>query len=507
MERPAPPGVLAIALATLGVHAAAGAGYGMFRDEFYYLACADHMDWGYVDHPPLSIAVLWLSRALFSDSVYAIRLVPAIAGAILVLVAARLAREMGGDDFAQVLAALAVSVTPVYLAIAGSYSMNAFDLLFWAVLALILARLARTDDPKGWLAFGIVAGLGLENKISVLFLGAGAGAALVLTPLRRHLRTAYPWVGGLLAAVLFAPYVLWQTSHGWATLEFMHNAQEYKIAPMTVSQFLKAQVDQALPFNAPLWLAGLLGVFFGRELKRFRVLGIVYATALLLMLVQRAKPYYLAPAYTMLLAAGAIVVGEAISRSGRWSGALRGALLLYVLAGGAVAVPLVVPFLPVEKLIAYERALGDAPRNEERSALGPLPQYYADRFGWEEMTAAVAAAYRSLPPEDRAKALIVTRNYGEAGAITYLGRRYGLPKAFSQHNNFYFWGPPGESAPIVIMVGRPRSDIEGEFERVVESGRFVAPYAMPYETAQPIFLCFGLKTPLQEAWRRGRFFI
>lgn len=500
-----PGSVLVIAAATAALHLATSGVYGIFRDEFYYLACADHLDWGFVDHPPFSIAVLWAVRGLFGDSIWALRIVPAAVGAVLVLAVARLARELGGGAFAETVAALSVAVAPVYLALTGYYSMNAFDVLCWALLALVVARIVTADAPRLWLVFGVIAGLGLLNKISVLFFGAGVAVALVATPLRRHLKTPYPWLGGLIAAVIFSPYVFWQVGHEWATLQFMHNAQTYKIAAMTSMQFLTEQLQQMLPFSAPLWLAGLAGLFLHRDLRRYRALGIVYVVALLLMLVQKAKPYYLAPAYTMLLAAGSVLLERAAARRG-W-GWLRALAVVVLVLGGAVAAPLVVPLLPVERFIAYQKALGKTPTNEENQALGPLPQFFADRFGWEEMTAAVADAYRALPPEDRARAIIVTENYGEAGAINYLGRRYGLPTAFTQHNSFFYWGPKGDHAGVVISVGRDPSDMAREFDKVVVAGRIHAPYAMPYETRQPILVCYGLKPPLQDAWRRGRHFI
>jgi Dolichyl-phosphate-mannose-protein mannosyltransferase len=496
---------IAIAAGAALLHLATATVYPLFRDELYYLACADHLDWGYVDHPSLSIAVLWMARGLLGDSVWVLRSVPAVADAALVLLAARLARELGGAGFAQGLTALCVALAPVYLALTGYYSMNAFDLVFWALLALLVVAIIKRDDPRLWLPFGAVAGLGLMNKISVLFFGGGVAVALVSTPLRRHLATRYPWLGGLIAGVVASPYLLWQPSHGWATLEFMHNAQTFKIAPLTTAQFLVEQVQQMLPFSAPLWLGGLWAVFFHRDLKRFRPLGIVFAVALLLMLVQRAKPYYLAAAYVSLLAAGAVWFEGLTAR--RRLGWLRSLVSVVLVLGGAVAVPLVVPVLPVPTFLAYQAALGRSPGSDEKQAVGPLPQFFADRFGWEEMTAAVAAAYGALPPEDRAKVMILASNYGEAGAINYYGRRYGLPEAYSQHNSFFFWGPKGDSADVVIMVGRKPEDLKGKFDRVVEAGRVEAPYAMPYETRWPVLVCYGLKPPLQEAWRQGRHFI
>lgn len=497
--------VVAIAVGVALLHLATSGVYGVFRDEFYYLACAEHLDWGYVDHPPFSIALLGLVRALLGDSIFALRLLPSLAGAVLVLISALLARALGGGRFAQLLAALAVAIAPINLALTGIYSMNAFDVLFWALLALVVVHLSKEGDPRWWLAFGALVGLGLLNKYSVLFFAAGIAIAVPLTPLRRHLRTPYPWLGALMAAVLFAPHVIWQVRHGWPTLEFIHNAQQHKIAPLSPLAFLLAQVEQVHPLNAPLWLAGLGVLLFGREERRFRCLGIAYLTALTLMVVQRAKPYYLSPAYPMLLAAGAGAVE-------RWLAGFRvswprPALLLVLAAGGALSAPFVVPLLPVDTFIAYQRTLGQAPRTDERHGMGPLPQFFADRFGWEEMTRAVASAYASLPPEDRARAVIVTSNYGEAGALNYFGPSYGLPRAVSQHNNFFLWGPGTDRADVVITVGMSPEDVQDSFESQTIAGRIVAPYAMPYETRNPILVCRDLKLPVAEAWARGKSFI
>jgi hypothetical protein len=500
-----PPEACALAAGVVLLHALTGFRYGLFRDEFYYLACADHLDWGYVDHPPLSIAVLWVVKRLLGDSLPAVRLVPALLGAVLVLLAARLAAELGGGRFARTLAALSVAIAPQYLAISGFYSMNAFDLVFWSLLALVVVRLVSSDDPKPWLAFGALVGIALENKISPLFFGAGLAAAVVLTPLRRHLLRPQLWAGAVLALLLFAPHLLWQSRHDWPTLEFMSNAQRYKIASLTPLQFLGAQLLEIHPLNAPLWLGGLVFLVVHREGRRFRAIAIVFVTALVLMLVQKAKAYYLGPAYPMLLAAGAVWTERLLG--GFASAWPRRALVAVLLAGGAVTAPFVVPILPVETFVAYQRALGQTPRAAENQDLGPLPQHFADRFGWREMAAAVASVYQTLPAAERGSVLIVGSNYGEAGAINYYGRALGLPAAVSQHNSFYLWGPGQADADVVIAVGQSSEGLEQAFESVVPAARVVAPYAMPYETEHPIYVCRRLRMPLAEAWTRGKRFI
>ncbi len=500
--RPAPE-VWALAAGLVALQLLCGGRYGLFRDEFYYLACAERLAWGYVDHPPLSIAVLALVRSALGDSLLAVRLVPALLAGVLVLLAARLAREMRAGRFAQALAALGVVIAPQYLVLGGYYSMNAFDLVFWALGALLVARLANGADERLWLALGAVLGLGLLNKLSVVFFGAGLALALVLTPLRRHLARPYIWLAGLLAAALFLPHVLWQVREGWPTLEFIRNAQARKIVGLSPWQFFLAQFAELHPLNALVWLPGLWFLLASRAGRPWRALGIVYAVAGVLLAVQHSKPYYLGPAYPMLLAAGGAALEAWLRR--RW---LRAALVVVLGAGGAAVSPLVVPLLPVERLIAYQQALGATPSASEKHALGPLPQHFADRFGWREMSEAVARVYAALPPDERAQALLVTANYGEAGALDYHGRTLGLPRAVSQHNNYFLWGPGRDDAPrVVIVVGMSTEDLRSSFASVTPAARFHSPYAMPYETRHPVHVCRGLELPLREAWRLGKSFI
>ncbi len=500
-----PPAVAALALCGALLQLLTGPRYGLFRDEFYYLACADHLDWGYVDHPPLSIGVLWAVRALAGDSLLALRCVPALLLGLVVVLAALLAREHGGSRFAQGLAALTVLAAPQYLGLTGFFSMNALDLAFWASGALLLARLARLDRPQLWLPLGLLIGLGLMNKLSMLFFALGLGVATLLTPLRRHLRTPWPWLGALLALACLLPHVVWQVAHGWPTAEFIRNATRYKNAVFTPLQFLGAQVLEMNPLNALLWLAGLAWLLFARDGRAFRALGLVYAVVLAVMLLQGAKPYYLAPAYTLLLPAGAVALAAwQERRRWAWPGSVAAALLL---ASGAALAPLAVPLLPVEGYLAWQRTLGLTPPAAERQALGPLPQFFADRFGWRELAQEVARVRAALPPGDRARVLIVTENYGEAGALRYFGRELGLPPAVSQHNSFWLWGPGRSEVEVAIIVGKDEQDMREAWEQVELAGRFSHPYAMPYEQRRPILVCRGLRSPLDVAWRRGRRYI
>jgi len=267
--------VAALALAKLLFHLVTFHGYGIFRDELYYLACSRHLAWGYVEFPPL-IAVLTRGvTMLLGDSLFAIRLLPALAGAGLVVLTAMIARELGGGRFAQALAGLAVIVTPAWMSIDHILNTNAFEPLFWAGCVWLAIRAWNTGDARYWLGFGVVAGLGLENKHAMLFFGFGFVAGLLLTPLRKSLAQRNLWLGGAIAGLIFLPNIIWEIRLGWPTLEFLENAVKYKNAILTPWQFFTAQLELTVA-AVPVWIAGLWFFFLRPSGRKYRALGWTY---------------------------------------------------------------------------------------------------------------------------------------------------------------------------------------------------------------------------------------
>jgi hypothetical protein len=500
LRPPAIAALLGLPLAKCLLHIIFAPGYGYFRDEFYYLACTDHLAWGYVDHPPLSVLLLWIVRQTLGDSLFAIRLLPAIAGALTVLLTGLIARQLGGGRFAQTLAMLCTLIAPEYLSIDSVYSMNSFNVLIWTVSAYALVRVLKDDHPRWWLALGVVLGLGLLNKISVLWLGFGLAAGLVLAR-RELLRRPGPWMAGGVAALLFLPHVVWQIREGWPTIEFIRNATGEKMAAIAPMAFTVSQILNQHPLTLPVWLAGLVFLLSTRQGRPFRPLGISYVAVFLLLVVnQKSRTGYLAPAYSTLFAAGGVAVGRVIEER-RWRVVPR-MLLITLFLGGVLTAPLALPILPVQRYIAYAQALGESPSTEEKKEVGALPQFFADMQGWEDMVAVVASAYRSLPAEEQAKVGIFASNYGEAGAIDLLGRRYSLPSVISGHNNYWLWGPRGYSGELMIMLTPSRTRLEERFESVQQMGTIECGHCMPYENHRPVFLCRRARVSLPELWPR-----
>ena len=454
--------------------------YGVFRDELYYLACARRLAWGYVDHPPFSIAVL----KLFGDSLVGIKIPCAIAFALVVALVGREAVRRGADAWETSMSVLATLLCPLFLAVASFYSMNVLEVAFWAVAMVISARLLEAPATGRWVALGIVIGLGALNKYSMLMFPLGLCAGMLLSPVRRQFLTIGPWIAGAISVLIFLPHVLWEVRHGWPSLEFMHNATAFKMVAVGPLDFVKQQLVATNLILAVVWMAGLIGLLASRRLRTWRPHAFAFLVVAAVLIVSgTSRAAYLAPAYTLLLPAGGIALGRFVSLR-----APRVVVMAVLVLGGLVSVPLALPVLPVDRLIAYQRAIGFTPRAEEHSKLGPLPQFLADRFGWQGMAEAVERAYRALPPEEQTRTYIFASNYGEAGAIEYFSPLLH-DRVLSGHNNYHLWFPQGWDGSEVLTVGERPEDVHKAFADVSQVGRTPdSAYSMPYERNRPILL-------------------
>lgn len=473
--------------------------YGYFVDELYYIACSHHLAWGYVDQPPLIAVITWIERHTIGDSLHALRFLPAVADGLLVLLTGLIVREIGGRRYAQALACVAVIVAPMYLGLYNLLTMNAFEPLFWMACALVAIKIIKGGSPKLWLLFGFLAGIGLENKHSMLFFGFAFFVGLLLTPERRFLRGPWPWLAGLIAFLIFLPNLVWEIHRDFPTIQLLRNVQRSgRNTELSWAGFVGQQILVMHPLSAPLWLVGIWYFLADKNGRRFRVLGFTYLIILLCFLVLHGRVYYLAPAYPMLFAAGAVAFEGFAARASRaW---LKPAYVAVLLITGALLAPFgYFPILPVNSYIAYSRALHLEPPRIENNHLGPLPQVYADMFGWKEMAAAVAGAYNQLSPEDKQRCAIFAQNYGQAGAIDFFGAKMGLPRAISGHQSYFYWGPRNYTGECMIVM----DDRPARLSQLFDSWRKVAtvynPYSMPYEHFD-VYLCRGLHEPLAQLW-------
>lgn len=494
--------VLLIALLQLVLHLWTNAHDNMFRDELYYVAAGQHLAPGYVEYPPFVALVARFSHALFGNSVLGLRLLPAIASVAMVLLTADMVAMLGGGVASQALAAMAVALDPTFLGSSGILSMDPFDQLWWVLAAWVLIKLIRNQQPRLWLAFGLVVGVGLNTKLTMAFYLIALLVGLLLSPSRGLLWQRWLILGGLLSLVLIAPYLIWQAQHGFPVVEYTGGYASGKTFQASPPQFLMQQVATHNPLALFLWLAGLYILFFRPSASPYRAFGWAYVLLLVFFMLQKTKFYWLAPAYPPLYAAGALGLEWLIKQRPRL-GWIRPAYISLLLISGLLFVPFAIPILPPETFIAMNAAIGGAGTaagKQENLQSSELPQNYADRYGWREMATALKQAADTLTPEEKANACILTTNYGEAGAANYYGAELGLPKSVSGHNSYFLWGPQGCTGEVIISIGRPLKDLVDNFESVVPGPAWSCKYCMPFENGAPIFLGRGLKMPMEQAW-------
>ncbi len=490
--------LVACTLAPLVLHLVSIHQYGYSRDELYYLACGEHLDWGYVDHPPFIALIAFLIGKTLGTSLPAIRLLPALTESALVVLTWMMARELGAGIFGRSLASIAVALAPIFIFSGHVLSMNCFDFLFWALASYVLILILKYDRSWLWLIFGLIAGVGLMNKYSIAFMGAGMVIGLIIAGKWKHFRSPWLWLGGILASVIFLPHILWETHYHFPTREFIANATAGKITPLSPFSFLTLVALSANPITLPVWVAGLGYLLIGRQSKPYRTLGWMSLFVFVLLMTTRSKPYYTAPALPLLMAAGGLTIEIAVRRS-RYR-VLPSVVLALVIIGQAVLLPLFLPILPIDKYLRYAALIGLDVPSGERNKIGKLPQHYADMFGWENLATEVARIYGNLPPEDRARCAIYTTNYGRAGAIDLFGSKYGLPKSICGHNSYFLWGPRDYTGQIVLAIDNNPDGLRKVFAEVIVAAKVTNEYGMPYENDVPICICRKPKAPLKDLW-------
>jgi len=494
--------VWAMVLAKLVFHIYFNNRYGYFRDEFNYMSCGDHLQWGYVDQPPLIPFLIHICRAVLGDSLRSIRFIPALASSLLVVQAAVLARELGGRRYAVLLSAVCAVIVPQYLSNGSLLGTNCLEPNLWMGCAYFAILAIKKNDPRYWLWFGVVAGLGMEEKYSIAVFGLGIVVGLLLTAQRHVFLDKWIWLGGLAAFLVFLPNLLWNIHYDWPFVQLIHNIKaDGRDVVLGPAQFLLQQILLVNPLTAPIWLRGLFALLFWKPLKPYRALAWCYLVCYAVFFGLHGKTYYLAPVYPMLMAAGAVVLESALYRPAldrknvarprlQW---LKPVIVVVLLANGAYLTPIVVPVFSPDHFLAYAKSLPfKLPVMEHAHARAALPQWYSDQFGWQEIVDETAVAWNRLAPEERKDCGIFAQDYGQAGAIDFLGRRAGLPASLSGHQTWFLWGPRGYSGNCLIVLGDRKERLEQLFNQVEFVGISVDnPWAL--ETQISVNICRGAK--------------
>jgi hypothetical protein len=313
------------------------------------------------------------------------------------------------------------------------------------------------DRSRLWLGLGLVIGLGLLNKHTMLFFAFSLALGVILSPLRSELKTPRPYLGAGVALLLFLPNLIWQIQHDWPTIAFVVNLNASVMSRISIGQFLFGQLLYLHPVGAIVWVSGLIWLFRGG--KQYRVLGLVWIIVFALLALAKSKIYYLAPSYPMLMAAGGVAIERWIVQRRPM---LRAAVCFGVLGlTGAVLVPLSLPMLPLATTERWVKTVTLGKMENIQELTGDLRAMY----GWRERVEAVAKVYRGLPEEDRRNSAILASDNAIAGAIDLFGNEYGLPKARSMHLSYWFWGPPPENTRVVVAASFKPQLIGKAFEQ------------------------------------------
>jgi 4-amino-4-deoxy-L-arabinose transferase-like glycosyltransferase len=468
--------LLLLVAAKVGVTMAVADRYGWHRDELYYLASSRHPALGYVDYPPITPLLARLDQAIFPGSLPALRLLTVLAGAAIILAAALIARELGGNRLAQTLAGLAVLLSPMFVGANILFQTVSFDQLVWAVACLLFVRLLRGADPREWLLLGLVFGIGLETKYTVIGLGIAMLVGLLSTRARWRLASPWPWLGFGIAILLLVPNLLWQVGHNWDSLAYTIQHRGATDGPVAyVLQQLLLAGPQLLPII-------VMGVWWLCHDERFRAAAVTIIAVELFFFLVGGKAYYPAPIYPLAYAAGAIWFVEAVPK--RW---LRRIAVFLAVAITLVLLPIGLPILPA-------KAMAD-------SGIWKARKDFADMYGWPELTHQVTTVYQQLPLADRASVMILASNYGEAGALDFYGR--GLPAVVSAHLTYYYWAPAHMAPSTVIVIGYSRQYLGAFFGDIQQAATITSTYGLRNEEfGKSIWICRSPLVPLDKAWPR-----
>lgn len=503
------PALFVVALLLHGVTAGR---YGYFRDELYFIACSKQLAWGYVDQPPLVAVAGWLA-APAGYQLLALRALPILTAALTVFLAVRIVKDLGGGTFAQLTAGIATLTAPAYLLLGNTLTTTSFEPFFWTFTIYLTIRIVRAS-PEGrnrlWFALAATVATAAYAKYSITLAAAALVVGLLLTPQRVVLRSRYAASAAFIVPLLLLPNLIWQGAHGWPFLQVLQGdaahrpalasgfALEYRAVTSNAIAFALEQLIYANPLAAPIWICGALAPFRLAVLRDLRFMGIAYVVLFAAAVLLGAKGYYIVGIYAALFAVGAIAIE-------RLAAPLRATLFAAMALLALAAMPMSLPVLPVQGLIAYTQALGLTGRGGTPPRL--IQPVFAEEFGWDRLAHDVAGVYFALPAETRAHAAIYADTYADAGAIDFFGPRYALPPAISSQNNYYLWGTRGYDGHVLVAIGASRIDLLRRYYRSVRLVRTsTEPLKWVVEGPSPIYLCTDPVLPLDRVWPNLRWY-
>lgn len=468
--------------------------YGFHRDELLHLSVGEHLDWGFFEFPPFIGFIGWVSGVLFDHSLWGVRLFPTIAGCLILLFTFLIVIELGGKKRALFLAGICFLAFVPFFRNHTLFQPVAFDQLFWLIGFYALIKYQTSSNPKFLILLGVVSGLGLMNKYTMLIWGAGIAIGLFFYSKEKIYKNKWLYISGIVALLIFLPNIIWQFVNDLPLLDHMKELNESQLEEQSTFEFVLGLIE--IPAALVAIIASLWGFIRNEDLKPYRHIGISVLAIFLMMWGLSAKSYYFYAAFPILFAVASVQIEKWIEPSNWKAIVVAGFILLPMIP----YIPKMTPILPIETFTNWYDI-------EKNGAHYELTGDYADMFGWEEQVAIVDSLYSSFPDDVRANIVIWAENYGEAGAIQIIGDKYDLPSPISRHGSFWAWGYQNPNAEYWISIGNEERSVNYIFNNCTLIRTIDHPYAIREERGIPLYLCSDPKMPIQKWWADYRPFI
>ena len=479
--------IFLIAIIKLSAHLLTSENYELQRDAYLYIAQAHHLSFGFISIPPLLPFLIRIMEFFFGDSVFAMRLLPAVIGALSIIIIGKFVLDAGGKTWAVLIAGLAFLFSPAFLrsnSLLQPVSLNQF---FWLLSSYFVFRLMQTKDTRYWLILGITWGFAFLNKYSITFLVLAFFLGLLVTPQRQFFRSRHFLYGMGIGFLIILPNLIWQYMHNWPVVSHMAELQKNQLVNVNIIDFVSMQFLMNMP-GMLIWIAGLVYFLFVREVKHLRTLGFAYLFLILILILFRGKAYYTLGIYSMLFVGGGLFLEKYLTG---YKAIFNYIILVLMASATLIMLPFSLPVYSLEKMARFSRETMkygmEGTLRWEDGQLHAIPQDYADMTGWKELSDIVLATYNRLSEEEKSQCVIYAENYGQAGAVMYHTHKRGLPEPISFSDSFVLWAPEKLTLEVFIYINDDPSDMYRFFGEVVETGKINNPYFR--ENGVAVYLC------------------
>ncbi|MCF4101911.1 glycosyltransferase family 39 protein [Gillisia sp. M10.2A] len=462
--------------------------YGFHRDELLHLSVSEHLDWGYMEFPPFIALIGKISYWLFDYSLLGVRLFPTLAGVAVLILCCLIARELGGKSKAVFLSGICVLAFLPFYRNHTLFQPVAFDQLFWTLGFYFIIKFINSENKKYLILLGITLGLGLLNKYTILVWAFGLFIGLFFYKNGKVYRNKWLYLSAFIALLIFLPNIFWQIQNDFPLLKHLQALNENQLDEINPWDFGLKQLS--FPFTLIISLFGLVAFLVDNNLKKYRTVAIAALVIFSSMWLLNAKAYYLFAIYPVLFAGGAVKLESLLMKKPVWIYVIAASIFLPVI----YFIPELTPVLPIEKYVSYANLDKENGRVE-------LTGDYADMFGWEEQVKLVDSVYQSLSPKEKNNCVLWAENYGEAGALKILGKKYNLPDPISRHGSFWTWGYGNKDAEVWISLGNEKESVEHVFEDVELIKIITHNYAIGEENGIPLYICRKPKVDIKTWWR------